>query len=62
VGLAFADQGAIVVIASRKVMALNREAFSEMAPTTFALRRGGLPHEIVGAALYLASEPRGSAL
>jgi NAD(P)-dependent dehydrogenase (short-subunit alcohol dehydrogenase family) len=34
--------------------AWDREAFAEQA-RSFALKRGGEPHEIVGAALYLAS-------
>jgi NAD(P)-dependent dehydrogenase (short-subunit alcohol dehydrogenase family) len=36
--------------------AWDLEAFTERARTAFALGRGGEPHEIVGAALYLASE------
>ena len=36
--------------------AWDMEAFNERAPTTIALQRGGRPNEIVGAALYLASE------
>lgn len=34
----------------------DMERFSEMARIRFALGRGGLPSEIVGAALYLASD------
>lgn len=36
--------------------AWDLEAFAERARSGFALQRGGLPHEVVGAALYLASE------
>lgn len=36
--------------------AWDMEAFAERARTSIALRRGGEPHEIVGAALYLASD------
>jgi NAD(P)-dependent dehydrogenase (short-subunit alcohol dehydrogenase family) len=35
--------------------AWDLEAFEQRARTAFALGRGGEPHEIVGAALYLAS-------
>lgn len=35
--------------------AWDMEAFEQRAQTTIALRRGGQAHEIVGAALYLAS-------
>jgi len=35
--------------------AWDLEAFEKMAKVTFALGRGGQPHEIVGAALYFAS-------
>ena len=35
--------------------AWDMEAFNERAQTTIALRRGGQAHEIVGAALYFAS-------
>ena len=31
------------------------EAFNKRAATSIPLRRGGLPDEIIGAALYLAS-------
>ncbi len=36
--------------------AWDMEAFKERAETSMALRRGGAPEEIVGAALYLASD------
>jgi NAD(P)-dependent dehydrogenase (short-subunit alcohol dehydrogenase family) len=36
--------------------AWDLDEFTERARTTFALGRGGQPHEIVGAALYLASD------
>jgi NAD(P)-dependent dehydrogenase (short-subunit alcohol dehydrogenase family) len=36
--------------------AWDLEAFTASARTAFALGRGGEPHEIVGAALYLASD------
>lgn len=36
--------------------AWDMEAFAERARTQIALNRGGEPHEIVGAALYLASD------
>ena len=36
--------------------AWDMEAFNARAKSAFALGRGGQPHEIVGAALYLASE------
>jgi NAD(P)-dependent dehydrogenase (short-subunit alcohol dehydrogenase family) len=36
--------------------AWDLDAFSETAKTSLALGRGGEPHEIVGAALYLASD------
>jgi NAD(P)-dependent dehydrogenase (short-subunit alcohol dehydrogenase family) len=36
--------------------AWDLEAFTEQAKRSFALGRGGEPHEIVGAALYLASQ------
>lgn len=36
--------------------AWDMEAFAERARSTIALGRGGEPHEIVGAALYLASD------
>ncbi|UGQ11199.1 glucose 1-dehydrogenase [Yinghuangia sp. ASG 101] len=36
--------------------AWDREAFDAHAARTFALGRGGEPHEIVGAALYFASD------
>lgn len=36
--------------------AWDLEAFNARAKTAFALGRGGEPHEIVGAALYLASD------
>jgi NAD(P)-dependent dehydrogenase (short-subunit alcohol dehydrogenase family) len=36
--------------------AWNIDAFKEMAKRTIPLRRGGEPHEVVGAALYLASD------
>lgn len=36
--------------------AWDMEAFAERARTSIALRRGGEPNEIVGAALYLASD------
>jgi len=36
--------------------AWDLEAFRERAATDFALGRGGEPHEIVGAALYLSSD------
>jgi NAD(P)-dependent dehydrogenase (short-subunit alcohol dehydrogenase family) len=36
--------------------AWDMEAFERQAQTAIALRRGGEPHEIVGAALYLASD------
>lgn len=36
--------------------AWDMEAFEERAKTSIALRRGGQPEEIVGAALYLASD------
>ncbi len=36
--------------------AWDLEAFNERAKTSIALRRGGEPEEIVGAALYLASD------
>ena len=36
--------------------AWDLEAFNRAAKTGIPLQRGGLPHEIVGAALYLASE------
>ena len=35
--------------------AWDMEAFTQQAQTTMALRRGGQPDEVVGAALYLAS-------
>ena len=37
-------------------LAWDLEAFAERARTTIPLARGGLPDEIVGAALYLASD------
>jgi len=36
--------------------AWDLEAFNARAKNEFALQRGGLPHEVVGAALYLASD------
>ena len=36
--------------------AWDMEVFNARAKGEFALQRGGLPHEVVGAALYLASE------
>jgi len=36
--------------------AWDMDAFTERAKTTMALRRGGQPDELVGAALYLASD------
>jgi NAD(P)-dependent dehydrogenase (short-subunit alcohol dehydrogenase family) len=36
--------------------AWDMEAFEKRAATTIPLRRGGQPHEVVGAALYLASD------
>ena len=36
--------------------AWDLEAFEKNARQAFALGRGGQPHEIVGAALYLASD------
>ena len=36
--------------------AWDRDAVDEHARSTFALQRIGEPHEIVGAALYLASD------
>ncbi|HAP76047.1 MAG TPA: short-chain dehydrogenase [Acidimicrobiaceae bacterium] len=36
--------------------AWDLEAFNKRAKTAFALERGGLPHEVVGAALYFASD------
>jgi NAD(P)-dependent dehydrogenase (short-subunit alcohol dehydrogenase family) len=36
--------------------AWDMEAFNERAKTAIPLQRGGLPHEVVGAALYLASD------
>jgi NAD(P)-dependent dehydrogenase (short-subunit alcohol dehydrogenase family) len=36
--------------------AWDMDAFEQYAQTGIPLRRGGLPHEIVGAALYLASD------
>ena len=36
--------------------AWNMEAFEQQAKRTIALRRAGAPHEIVGAALYFASD------
>ena len=36
--------------------AWNMPAFEQLAERTIPLKRGGLPDEIVGAALYLASE------
>lgn len=36
--------------------AWDLDAFAKRAETTIPLRRGGLPHEVVGAALYLASD------
>lgn len=36
--------------------AWDLEAFSKRAETTIPLQRGGLPHEVVGAAMYLASD------
>ena len=36
--------------------AWDLDAFTESARTSLALGRGGEPHEIVGAALYLASD------
>jgi NAD(P)-dependent dehydrogenase (short-subunit alcohol dehydrogenase family) len=36
--------------------AWDLEAFGRMAKATIPLQRGGEPHEIVGAALYLASD------
>ncbi|MDE0063938.1 MAG: SDR family oxidoreductase [Gammaproteobacteria bacterium] len=36
--------------------AWDMEAFTERAETSMALRRGGQPDEVVGAALYLASD------
>jgi NAD(P)-dependent dehydrogenase (short-subunit alcohol dehydrogenase family) len=36
--------------------AWDMEAFERTAQTTIALRRGGRPEEVVGAALYLASD------
>lgn len=36
--------------------AWDLDAFSTRAQSTIALQRGGLPHEVVGAALYLASD------
>jgi NAD(P)-dependent dehydrogenase (short-subunit alcohol dehydrogenase family) len=36
--------------------AWDLEAFQRTASTAFALGRGGQPHEIIGAALYLASD------
>jgi NAD(P)-dependent dehydrogenase (short-subunit alcohol dehydrogenase family) len=36
--------------------AWDMEAFERRAATSIPLRRGGLPHEVVGAALYLASD------
>ena len=36
--------------------AWDLEAFNKRAQQAFALGRGGEPHEIVGAALYLASD------
>ena len=36
--------------------AWDMEAFNERAPRTILLQRGGQPNEIVGAALYFASE------
>jgi NAD(P)-dependent dehydrogenase (short-subunit alcohol dehydrogenase family) len=35
--------------------AWNMEAFEKQARTSIAMRRGGEPNEIVGAALYFAS-------
>jgi NAD(P)-dependent dehydrogenase (short-subunit alcohol dehydrogenase family) len=32
------------------------EQFNARAKTAYSLQRGGQPHEIVGAALYLASD------
>ena len=36
--------------------AWDLDAFAKSAKTGFALQRGGLPHEVVGAALYFASD------
>ena len=36
--------------------AWDLEAFNARARSAFALQRGGLPHEVVGAALYFASD------
>jgi NAD(P)-dependent dehydrogenase (short-subunit alcohol dehydrogenase family) len=36
--------------------AWDMDAFNERAKTNIPLQRGGLPHEVVGAALYLASD------
>jgi NAD(P)-dependent dehydrogenase (short-subunit alcohol dehydrogenase family) len=36
--------------------AWDLDAFAKRAEATIPLRRGGLPHEVVGAALYLASD------
>lgn len=36
--------------------AWDLEAFEQRAKAAFALQRGGLPHEVVGAALYFASD------
>jgi len=36
--------------------AWDMEAFEKRAKTSIPLQRGGLPHEVVGAALYLASD------
>jgi NAD(P)-dependent dehydrogenase (short-subunit alcohol dehydrogenase family) len=36
--------------------AWDMDAFNESASRTIALGRGGQPHEIIGAALYLASD------
>jgi NAD(P)-dependent dehydrogenase (short-subunit alcohol dehydrogenase family) len=36
--------------------AWDLEQFTKQAQVGFALQRGGLPHEVVGAALYLASD------
>jgi NAD(P)-dependent dehydrogenase (short-subunit alcohol dehydrogenase family) len=36
--------------------AWDMEQFEKRAKTAYSLERGGLPHEIVGAALYFASD------